>query len=56
MYIIEGIRRRVTQDRLAEELKISKQAVNKRINKISNKIVELFKNEEKSLKSKFKRK
>ena len=44
IYIIEGIRHRITQDRLAKELKISKQAVNKRINKISNKVVELFKN------------
>ena len=33
IHIIEGIRHRITQDRLAKELKISKQAVNKRINK-----------------------
>ena len=45
IYIIDGIRHRVTQDALAKELKISKQAVNKRITKIANRVVELFKNE-----------
>lgn len=45
MYIIEGIRHRVTQEALAKELKISKQAVNKRITKISNRVVDLFRNE-----------
>ena len=39
MYIIDGIRHKVTQDRLAKELGISKQAVNQRIAKISERIV-----------------
>ena len=43
MYIIEGIRHRVTQDALANELGMSKQAVNKRISKISKKIVDFYK-------------
>ena len=46
MYIIDGIRHRVTQDRLAKELNISKQAVNKRISKIAQKIVDFFENNE----------
>lgn len=45
IYIIDGIRHRITQDRLAKELDMSKQAVNKRITKISNRVVELFRNE-----------
>ena len=45
LYIIDGIRHRITQDTLAKELKISKQAVNKRITKISNRVVDLFRNE-----------
>ena len=44
MYIIDGIRHRVTQDRLAKELNMTKQAVNKRISKISKKIVNFLKN------------
>lgn len=43
LYIIDGIRHRITQDTLAKELKISKQAVNKRISKISQKVVDFFK-------------
>lgn len=43
IYIIEGIRHRVTQDALADELGMSKQAVNKRISKISKKIVDFYK-------------
>ena len=43
MYIIDGIRHRITQESLAKELKMSKQAVNKRILKISQKIVDFFK-------------
>ena len=45
IYIIDGIRHRITQDRLAKELNISKQAVNKRISKISERIVNFLKNE-----------
>ena len=45
MYIIDGIRHRVTQVRLAKELNMSKQAVNKRISKISERIVNFLKNE-----------
>ena len=45
LYIIDGIRHRITQDTLAKELKMSKQAVNKRITKISNRVVDLFRNE-----------
>ena len=43
MYIIDGIRHRITQESLAKELNMSKQAVNKRILKISQKIVDFFK-------------
>ena len=43
LYIIDGIRHRITQDALAKELKISKQAVNKRISKISQKVVDFLK-------------
>ena len=43
MYIIDGIRHRITQESLAKELKMSKQAVNKRILKISQKIVDFLK-------------
>ena len=43
MYIIDGIRHRITQDRLAKELNMSQQAVNKRISKISQKIVDFYK-------------
>ena len=45
IYIIDGIRHRVTQDALANELGVSKQAVNQRINKISERIVNFLKNE-----------
>lgn len=42
MYIIEGIRHSVTQEDIACELNISKQAVNKRIFKISKKIIDFL--------------
>ena len=43
IYIIDGIRHRIIQDKLAKELNMSQQAVNKRISKISQKIVDFFK-------------
>ena len=43
MYIVDGVRHRVKQEDLARELGMSQQAVNKRISKISQKIVDFFK-------------
>ena len=42
MHIIDGIRHRITQEDLANELGISKQAVHKRISKISQKVVDFY--------------
>ena len=37
LYIIDGIRHKVTQEMLAKELRMSQPAINKRISKITNK-------------------
>lgn len=43
LYIIDGIRHKVTQEMLAKELRMSQPAINKRISKITNKIIDIFK-------------
>ena len=43
IYIIDGIRHKITQEVLAKELNISQPAIKKRISKITNKIIDKFK-------------
>ena len=42
MHIIDGVRHRITQEDLANELGMSQPSINKRISKISQKIVDFF--------------
>ena len=42
LYIIDGIRHKVTQEMLAKELRMSQPAIKKRISKITNKIIDIF--------------